>query len=105
MGTSAWRQVGREEVWDVEQSEDEPVRGVNKIWSVKKLALSRQCCFSSHRITRNQVVFVNAFPRRPDTSETEEEVLVMQLIGGICEETSDIILSLSFHTHTYKRRH
>lgn len=46
------------------------------IWEVlkpvKKLALSRQCCFSSHRITRNQVVFVNAFPRRPDTSETEE---------------------------------
>ena len=40
METSTWRQGFGEEVWDVEQSEDEPVRGVNKIWSVKKLALS-----------------------------------------------------------------
>ena len=37
VGTSTWRKVGIEEVWDLEQSEGGSGDGVNKICSVKEL--------------------------------------------------------------------
>jgi hypothetical protein len=49
VGTSTWRQVGGEKVWDVEQSEGGSSGG-NKIWSIKKITFLYLCSIKKKKV-------------------------------------------------------